>query len=70
MTRDRLIAWIEQRAPSEFLAKFVASAMASKRFPAVRRCSSDHEARNWVEAEAAVFEVPVEWVDQPPRFAG
>jgi hypothetical protein len=68
MARDRLIAWIEQRAPCEFVAAFVASATASERRPAVCRCSSQHEARHWVEAEAAEFEVPVDWVDRPPQL--
>ncbi len=67
MAHDRLIAWIEQQAPSEFVAAFVASAVAAKRKPAVRRCSSHHEARHWVESEAGAFEVPVEWVDRPPQ---
>ena len=67
MRRDRLIAWIERRAPYEFIAAFVASTMASTRKPAVRRCSSHDEARHWVEAEAAAFDVPVEWVDRAPQ---
>jgi len=45
MPPDRLIARIEQRAPCEFITAFVASAMASRRKPAARRCSSQREAR-------------------------
>jgi hypothetical protein len=69
MSRDRLIAWIEQQPSGEFIASFVASAVASKRNPAVRRCLSRHEARHWVQAEATAFEVPVEWVDRAPHIA-
>jgi hypothetical protein len=68
-SRDSLIAWIEPRPSSDFVAAFVASATATQRRPAIRRFASRDEARDWVETQAAEFEVPVEWVDRGPVHA-
>jgi hypothetical protein len=62
---SKLLAWIEASDGREFQAAVVA-AMASRRKPATNRCAFLHEARRWVEVQAAEFGVPVEWVDQPP----
>jgi hypothetical protein len=48
------------------VAAFVGGA-ATKRVPAMQLCASSEEARQWVEAEAAEFGLPVEWLTAPPR---
>jgi hypothetical protein len=60
----KLFAWIEPRSDQEFTAAFVSASTASHRAPATRTCASLDEAREWVECEAAVLGVPVEWTDQ------
>jgi hypothetical protein len=67
---DKLLAWIEPRGPHEFAAVFVSSAMASRRAPATNHFSSAGEAKEWVEREAAVLDVPVEWTDFPRSRSG
>ena len=63
---SKFLAWIEPSDGHEFLAAFVAAAMALRRKPATHRCASPNETRRWVEVQAAEFGVPVEWVDRPP----
>jgi hypothetical protein len=64
---DKLLAWIEPREGEEFMAAFVGSG-ASTRLPAIRRCSSPDEGQQWVEREATILGVPVQWVE--PRWRG
>ena len=67
MQSDKLFAWIKPRSCQEFAAAFVSAAAASHRAPAVRHCASPDEGRRWVEREAAALgDVPVEWVGEPP----
>jgi hypothetical protein len=56
-----LLAWIECRADDEFIATFVGGG-APKRRPAMRLFASADKARQWVEEEALVLGLPVEWV--------
>jgi hypothetical protein len=37
------------------------------REPAMRRCFSPDEARQWIEQEAAAFGVPIKWVNHITR---
>jgi hypothetical protein len=55
----KLLAWIEPRCDG-FLAAFVGGG-ATDRQPAMRICPSPQAAREWVEAEAAILDTPVEW---------
>jgi hypothetical protein len=64
--RSKLLAWVEPQSDDEFVAAFVGGA-ATKRVPAMQLCASSEEARQWVEAEAAEFGLPVEWLTAPPR---
>ncbi|HME20437.1 MAG TPA: hypothetical protein VKI44_03600 [Acetobacteraceae bacterium] len=57
----KLLAWIEPHGGDEVLAAYVGGA-APTRQPATRRCASPGEGRQWVEQEAAVLGLPVEWV--------
>lgn len=61
----KLCAWVEKRC-DRFLAAFVGED-ASMRAPATRLCISQDEARRWVEAEAAAFGLPVQWIKQNQR---
>ena len=63
------LVWIEPTDGRDFLATFVATAMALRRNPATHRCAFPDEARRWVEVRAADFGVPVGWVDRPPSPA-
>lgn len=64
----KLLAWLNPENGERYTVAFVASAMASNRPPATRHCGSQDEARQWVESEAAALgDVQVEWIDQPPR---
>lgn len=67
---DSLLAWIERYGTSEFVGAFVGEGAAPGaipdfpgRAPAMRRCVSPDEAREWIEREAAAFGVPVKWVN-------
>lgn len=68
-----LLAWIEPRSPVEFVGAFVGEAardghrLSPGRAPATRVCSSPHEARRWVEEQAAALDLPIEWVSGVPR---
>jgi hypothetical protein len=65
--RDKLVAWIEPRPNDEYLAAFVAEPLVTKRAPATQLCSSPHDARQWVEEEAAAVGIPVRWLGEPPK---
>ena len=54
-----LRAWIE-RCGDCFIAAFVGRD-ADTRAPARRVCATPEEARGWVEVEAKLLDVPVEW---------
>ena len=63
----KLLAWIESHDGHEFTAAFV-SALAPRRAPATRRCTSLEEARRWIEQEAeALGRVLIAWADQEPE---
>ena len=64
---NKLLAWIEPHADDVYRAAFVGKAAAEHRDPATRLCGSIDDARQWVEGEAAAIDVPVEWVNEPPR---
>jgi hypothetical protein len=48
----KFLTWIEPSDGREFLATFVAAAMALRRELATHRCACRDEARRWVEARA------------------
>jgi hypothetical protein len=56
----KVLAWIEQRG-CEFLAAFHSAAVPD-RPPARQVFPSSHEAKAWVEKEAAALGASVEWV--------
>jgi hypothetical protein len=62
----KVLAWIEQRGRGEAVAAF-RSAAVPDRPPATRVCPSPHQAKAWVEKEAAALGVSVEWVAAKPR---
>jgi hypothetical protein len=67
--RQGFVAWVEPKE-GHCAAALVSWATMGLRAPATRLCKSVHEARSWVEQEAAALGgVPIAWVDQP-RHAG
>ena len=61
----RLVGWIEPK-DGHWAAAFISEATRWLRAPAIRLFSSVHEARGWVEREAAALGgIPVAWVNQP-----
>ena len=54
-----LIAWT-MHDDGALLAAFVAA--GTDRRPAVKRCATEHEAREWVHKEAEALSAPVQWV--------
>jgi hypothetical protein len=69
-----LLAWIKPRSADEFVAAFVGEHAVSGayrnfagRAPAKRFCSSLDEARQWIEGQAAAFDLPVRWVSGMPQ---
>jgi hypothetical protein len=65
-----LLAWVEPRGADEFVGAFVGDGAylsngndLTGRPPAVQHCSSEAEARQWIESEAAAFGLPIKWVD-------
>jgi hypothetical protein len=61
----RLVAWIEPK-DGHWAAASISEATRWLRAPAIRHFSSVHEARGWVEQEAAALGgIPVAWVNQP-----
>ena len=63
----KLVAWIETNAGGELLGAFLGETVDSDRLPAAKVCSSPHEARMWVEHEAAKLGLPVEWLPVQAR---
>jgi hypothetical protein len=63
----KLLAWIDPRTQGSLAAFVGAGATGSK--PATRVCQSAHEAREWVEAQAAELNAVVEWLPAPRRPA-
>jgi hypothetical protein len=57
---NRVLAWVEPRC-GKYLAAFVGGGAAGRQ-PATQACPSPEAAREWVEAEAAALNVPVEWL--------
>jgi hypothetical protein len=64
-----LLAWIRPRCTGEFIAAFVGEGAAPGvrkdfpgRAPATQLCSSYDDARQWIEEQAAAFDLPVKWV--------
>jgi len=63
----RLLAWIDEReawagGDAEFVAGYTSSD-AVEREPARRSFRSDAAARQWVEDEARLLDVEVEWIE-------
>ena len=58
----KLVAWVETNADGALLGAFLGETVDSHRLPATKACSSPHEARMWVEHEAAKLRLPVEWL--------
>ena len=63
----RVCAWIEPRGEA-FEAAFVCLPIGRHvkvaRRPATKRCGSEHEAKVWIEWEAAALGFPIEWVER------
>lgn len=71
---ESLLAWIERCGAAEFVGAFVGEGAVPGaipdfpgREPAMRRCFSPDEARQWIEQEAAAFGVPIKWVNHITR---
>ena len=64
--RSKLLAWVEPQSDEAFVAAFVGGA-APQRVPATQVCASPEEAREWIEHQAAEFDLPVEWVTAAPE---
>ena len=62
---ETLLAWIEKPEEELFVAAFVSAEAATKRAPATQLCTSEQEARTWVQEQAAAFGIPVEWLRGP-----
>jgi hypothetical protein len=62
--RSKLLAWIEP-TNGDFLAAYVGG--ASVRPPAIRKCMSPDEGREWINGEASALGLPVEWLDHAKR---
>jgi hypothetical protein len=67
---ESLLAWIEPCDGGEFLGAFVGEGATPGaipnfpgRAPATRRYPSPDEARQWIENEAAAFDLPIKWVN-------
>jgi hypothetical protein len=66
-----LVAWIELRGDDQCLAAFVGAygprRVPTGRAPATQLCSSQADARQWVEDQATALGLPVEWLAEAPR---
>lgn len=69
-----LLAWIKPCSDDQYVAAFVGEGAVAGayrdfpgRAPATQFCSSFDEARQWIEEQAAEFELPVKWVSETPR---
>ena len=68
-----LLAWIKPRSADEFVAAFGGEGAGrgayrdfAGRAPAKKFCTSPDEARQWIEDQAAAFDLPVRWVRDIP----
>ncbi len=73
--RGRVCAWIEahgQALKAAFICLPIGDRVRVTRRPVTKCCKSEHEAREWVEREAAALGFPVEWIGSPEahRLAG
>jgi hypothetical protein len=59
----KLLAWIEPRDDEEFVAAFVGGG-SPQRPPATQVCSTQDEAREWIETQAGELGVPIEWLPE------
>jgi hypothetical protein len=69
MLDGSLLAWVEPCGTDKYVGAFVGegayqsgSAPSGGRPPAVQHCATEAEARQWIEAEAAAFGLPIKWV--------
>jgi hypothetical protein len=75
MTPDgKLLASIEPLGAEEFVAAFVGEVAApgapthtAGRAPGTQLCSFPEDARQWVEKQAAAFDLPIKWVSRLRR---
>ena len=66
MITGKIRAWIEHCAQGVIVAFIAVSGEDNaplKRPPGTRHFASSEEAKQWIEAEAQVLGVPIEWVD-------
>ncbi len=72
-TLSRIYAWVDPREEGQFLAAYVTKTSvtddngggigaASSREPTTCMCSSRREATTWINEEATVLGLPVEWM--------
>jgi hypothetical protein len=66
-----LLGWIKPLSADEFVGAFVGEGAVPDarrgflgRAPATQLCSTHDEARQWVEEQAAAFDLPVKWVSE------
>jgi hypothetical protein len=57
-------AWIQPLDHGGFLAAFIDVNAPTQDAPATKRCPSSDNAKRWIEAQAAAFGLPIEWVDK------
>ncbi len=69
----KLLAWIEPHANEAYVAAFIGEGATKDahrdypgRQPATQLCSSHHEARQWIEQQAADLDLPVKWMNDAP----
>jgi hypothetical protein len=65
---DRLLAWILPQRGDTFLAAFVAEEAADARLPATQVCSTESDARLWVDEQASALNAAVEWITDAPEM--
>ncbi|MDR3531045.1 MAG: hypothetical protein P4L90_10900, partial [Rhodopila sp.] len=65
-----LLAWIEPCGADGFIGAFVGEGAvpdprrpSGGRAPATKLCSSPDEARQWIEDQAAAFDLPIQWIE-------
>jgi hypothetical protein len=57
-------AWIQPLDCGGFLAAFVDANAPTQDAPTTKWCPSSDNAKRWIEAQAAAFGLPIEWVDK------
>jgi hypothetical protein len=69
-----LLAWINRCKTDRFVAALIGEGAVPGaykdfpgRLPAMQSCSSQQEARQWIEAQAAALDLPVKWVSEIPE---